>query len=826
MPTRTLCQCFIVTSAIVSAIKCGDGDTRCIEHSCSAFCSQWTCSHPDCPGCGPEVGCPDHPPPPPPPPPLPGAPPWSAGGVANGELHIVATGSKLFANGVELRIKGVNWFGSEGRSGPPLGLDKHEIKWYMKFLQDHNFNAVRLLFNHETILKDKTLEPPNEAIYGVGAPWEAPELENFKYIDMFGRIAEVAAEYGIVVMIACHRLNPAAWPGDGKWFDTTITEEKVKESWGKVATKLCRQWNVVAADLQNEPHASSWAKDMGHDSDWGHAAERIGDHVLSMCPRWLIMVEGVGYDPGAKDMDNGGAGIWWGENLAGAKVQPVVLSNPSKLAYTPHTYGPSVYMQNYFSASDFPANMPNIWLERFAFLAVNDIAPVVIGEMGGFYDTPGNPSGHDENGLDKIWQDWAINFCRDHSIGIFYFALNPGSDDTGGLLLDDWTTPVVNKLRLLARLPSTDILSVRARSFPSSPPPPSPPSPLPISPPPTTSPQPSPPLPAASPMPPSSTTIEGAMIDQPMPLPYALPNSRSKAHTSSHSLFALGLIAGGVVACCMVTSAGAYMLVRQQYGDILPSDEEKADRAEKRRRRRRQSKHAQSDSDDYSNDDDDDDDDDHEDDDDDDDEKDEEEDRERYEEEKDTAKVGKIGKAAAVHKGGKRQPKPAPAQEKPSPPAASARVAVPVLPPPAGPVQQTAAAESENTSVECGDHTSTALVLLGTSGPPPLPDDAPSDVGPDSNLLLLENKEDDVPSADTNTPDHRFETDRNPPPSRHAPAKPEEGDPFEREGSVVEKKSRALVMMDGEDTAPKKASASPRLVDRLAKAPSHGFDLD
>ena len=34
-------------------------------------------------------------------------------------------GRKLYANGEVLNIKGVNWFGSEGRSGPPLGLDKH-----------------------------------------------------------------------------------------------------------------------------------------------------------------------------------------------------------------------------------------------------------------------------------------------------------------------------------------------------------------------------------------------------------------------------------------------------------------------------------------------------------------------------------------------------------------------------------------------------------------------------------------------------------------------------------------------------------------------------
>ena len=40
----------------------------------------------------------------------------------------------------------------------------------------------------------------------------------------------------------------------------------------------------------------------------------------------------------------------------------------------------------------------------------------------------------DPKGLDKAWQDWAVRYMANHSIGVFYFALNPGSTDTGGLL--------------------------------------------------------------------------------------------------------------------------------------------------------------------------------------------------------------------------------------------------------------------------------------------------------------------------------------------------------------------------------------------------------
>ena len=161
------------------------------------------------------------------------------------------------ANSQPFHIKGVNFVGSEGRSGPPLGLDRHSIGWYMRFLRGHGFNAIRLLFNHKLVLEGAMLDPPNLAWcaeHGVAdCKWEAPELEGYGYLAMFRRLAEVAAEHGLLVMMACHRLKPDAWPGKGLWYDDEITEAKVKDSWSRIAAELCGQWNVFAVDLQNEP---------------------------------------------------------------------------------------------------------------------------------------------------------------------------------------------------------------------------------------------------------------------------------------------------------------------------------------------------------------------------------------------------------------------------------------------------------------------------------------------------------------------------------------------------------------------------------------------
>jgi endoglucanase len=96
------------------------------------------------------------------------------------------------------------------------------------------------------------------------------------------------------------------------------------------------------------------------------------------------MVEGVGFTPGAVGGDDPSWGLWWGENLIGARDYPVAVQNPLRLVYSPHTYGPSVYMQPYFQDYEFPLNMPNVWDTHFASAAYDTGSAIVIGEMGGF----------------------------------------------------------------------------------------------------------------------------------------------------------------------------------------------------------------------------------------------------------------------------------------------------------------------------------------------------------------------------------------------------------------------------------------------------------
>ena len=186
-----------------------------VEHSpapllpCSQWCSRWTCSIDECLGCGAEQGCVHRSPPPPPPPRPPPLPPWNAvrhnGGsttaAQQSPLNIQVVGSKLYANGQRLHLKGVNWFGSETGHKVPGGLDAHSIDHYLDFLRTHRFNALRLLFNHRDVLQNTRLDRSHPAMGGFRSSAHLGSAAPERYLDVFRLVARAAAHYGILVRV-------------------------------------------------------------------------------------------------------------------------------------------------------------------------------------------------------------------------------------------------------------------------------------------------------------------------------------------------------------------------------------------------------------------------------------------------------------------------------------------------------------------------------------------------------------------------------------------------------------------------------------------------
>ena len=315
----------------------------------------------------------------------------------------------------------------------------------LDFVEENNFNVLRIPLAVDNILNNPTPGSINFA--------ETADLQGLNYFQVLDVLVEKAAARGLLIMFDMHRLDSAVWPDDGLWYNWYTPEQHLIDAWQIVVQRYCGTWNVIATDLYIEPHGSSWGLDID-DTDWDAAATRIGGSSLETCPRLLIVIEGIDSSPGAIGQVSE-VNSFWGENLQGVRERPVALPI-TRIIYSPHVYGPSVYMQNYFSEPDFPQNMPAIWDVHFGFVQTELQFPLWVGEWGGRYAAPNAAQG------DDLWHEALTAYLLEHSIGSFYWCLNPNSGDTGGLLQGDWRTPEQRKLDLLAQFPSTNVRDLLA----------------------------------------------------------------------------------------------------------------------------------------------------------------------------------------------------------------------------------------------------------------------------------------------------------------------------------------------------------------------------
>lgn len=229
----------------------------------------------------------------------------------------------------------------------------------------------------------------------------------------------------------------------------------------------------------------------------------MGNAVLQHCPRLLIFVQGAGRQNGGGDSDT-----CWGGSFTDAKrimASPVpLLKDQTKLVFSPHAYGPSLYklkdtarwMPHHFrqSIDNYPTALPAKWDAIWGFATeVGMRPPLVLSETGGDMTCCDQKELH-APGADAAWQVQLLLYLDKKGAGIFYFCMNPFSDDTGGILKKDWRTPEKEKLLMLSAARSTRIVFLgMSPSLPPRPPP------LPPRLPPSSRPQPPP-----SPPPPSS----------------------------------------------------------------------------------------------------------------------------------------------------------------------------------------------------------------------------------------------------------------------------------------------------------------------------------
>jgi len=352
----------------------------------------------------------------------------ASGGTGTG---YTAAGQKVFKDGSEIKLFGLNWFGLETSNHVLHGLwTSRPLADFLADFKAKGFTALRFPVSPETI-------NPGFAI--TGGPGIGPDFDA-----LGGKDGRAALEYslaktqaaGMFVLIDFHTCNTSML-GAGEPNDPTACPGYSLARWladlQTLATLSKTFTNVIGIDLANEPHGLTW-------SAWSTMASQGAQAVLGVNPNLTIWVEGV-----ANASASGGLGANWGQNLFEAAAIPGVPAN--RLVFTPHSYGPSVAAQSYFSDSSYPANMPGIWDTLFGHL-IGQGFTVVPGEFGGHYTTSTTPAQND-----KLWQDSYVTYLINKGMkNNFYWAVNPNSGDTGGVLLDDWLTWNNDKLLLLQRL--------------------------------------------------------------------------------------------------------------------------------------------------------------------------------------------------------------------------------------------------------------------------------------------------------------------------------------------------------------------------------------
>jgi len=351
--------------------------------------------------------------------------------------YLSAQGSKLYdSKGKEVRLTGVNWFGFETSMLYPHGIWSRDCKSMLQHIKDQGFNCIRIPWCNKILDPAATIKINS---YGTDpytgiSPMNALEATKTKPVEILDIIVQWCQENNMKIILDNHSRKPDGYMEELLWYTSSVSEAKWIEDWVTLAVRYKDYDAVVGMDLNNEPHGKStggatWGNSNSA-TDWNKAAERCGNAILKVNPNVLILVEGI-------EMYNG-IGYWWGGNLLGVKDYPIQLSKSNKLVYSPHEYGPTVWAQEWFSAANFPSNMPAIWEKYFNFIITQNIAPLLIGEFGI----------RDAGGKDEVWFDALLKFMGTKYSWTFW-CWNPNSGDTGGLIDDQWKTIVSWKMKKL-----------------------------------------------------------------------------------------------------------------------------------------------------------------------------------------------------------------------------------------------------------------------------------------------------------------------------------------------------------------------------------------
>jgi len=339
-------------------------------------------------------------------------------------------------------MTGANWFGFNASERFFHGLWSVNMNKVLDSLATRGINTLRVPISVQ-LLKEWS---NGQAAVAQGINVQAnPELTGLTTLQVFDAFLASSKQRGIKVVLDVHS---AEADNSGHmapmWYTSSITTADFYAAWEWVAARYKNDDTIVGFDLKNEPHGSfnetpraKW--DNSTDADnWKYVAETAAKKILAINPNVLILVEGIAVYPKAgaswtstnkDDYYNN----WWGGNLRGVADYPINLGvNQDQLMYSPHDYGPLVYEQPWFATAFTQQSLINdVWGPNWLYLHESNSYPLLIGEWGG------------RLGQDARQDKWMFalrDLIVTEKLHHTFWTVNPNSGDTGGLLLDDWTS--------------------------------------------------------------------------------------------------------------------------------------------------------------------------------------------------------------------------------------------------------------------------------------------------------------------------------------------------------------------------------------------------
>ncbi|MBO6193921.1 MAG: glycoside hydrolase family 5 protein [Clostridiales bacterium] len=364
--------------------------------------------------------------------------------VVQGDDWLTTDGDRIVdQNGTEVWLTGCNWFGYNTGSNIFDGVWACNMRQALESIADHGFNLLRIPMSAELLLQWKNGEYPQA---NFNQAYNA-ELQSMNSLEIFDYALDICAANGIKVMIDIHSL-----PTDAMghmlpmWYTDSFTVDDYYEALDWLSERYANNDTIIAYDLKNEPHGAAsetehaiW-NDSEDDNNWRYVAETAGNIILDNNPHALIMIEGIQIypiDPIANNFtstnDEDYYNSWWGGNLRAVADYPIDFGSPERnaqIVYSPHDYGPAVYAQPWFEGGfTYESLYEDYWHDAWLYIDEEEIAPLLIGEWGGFM-----------TGDNLTWMTYMRQLIAEYHLNHTFWCFNANSGDTGGLVLDDFVT--------------------------------------------------------------------------------------------------------------------------------------------------------------------------------------------------------------------------------------------------------------------------------------------------------------------------------------------------------------------------------------------------